>query len=177
MENFENNPDAPLALREAKRLQKDLEAQCFYRFRNCLYDPWFYKPRYTIKEYAWAFCKEPSLAYMTAHYLDELLEDIPSTKEMTKTEMIAGCKHYLDEFTKVADANPENRTKRAVAVSRVIRFSGQKEFLRDVALPDRKVRGERSLYDTMKRKLLDIYIENHWQPGWEFYQRIFKREK
>lgn len=180
-----NHPDAPLAYKEAERLSQYIDSQYYYRYGNCIFDPWRFRPLYTISEFAWSFTNQPSLAPMTAIYLSELLEDIPRAKDMKIITMIKVSKDYFDRFEQIPkDSNGNSLTEsqrknmKAKVISQMFRFYFQKNYIKNVVLPTRKKLDDNyNLYTAMKKKLLELHDDHHWLPAMDFYNKIFKKEE
>lgn len=178
-EKIQKSPDAPLALKEAQRLKEYIESVNLYRFRNCLYDPEMYKARWTIAEFAWAFVSDPSLASMTSCYLHDILEDIKNTRNMSKLDMLKTASLYLLQYRLAEEKETKGpkkpRTLRSIAVARCVRFCTQKEFIQTIAIPDKQLRGDASLYNVIKQKVLDLFINDQWQPGFDFHKYMIAK--
>lgn len=162
--------DLDLALKEANRLKDYIDSTQYYRYRNRVYDPFRYKPLYTIAEFAWTFTEVPRIAPVTAIYLEQILEDIPVVKGMSKREMVASAKKYLDEYLVEESSKHASyyirKNRKARSISRLMRVMGQPDFIRIV------LKENKSLFNVGKKKMLELYDQN-WLPGMQFYQRIF----
>lgn len=169
--------DSILAMEEAHRLAKYIDSMQYYRYRNCIYDPWRYKPIYTISEFAWTFTQHPCIAPLTAIYLNEVLEDVPDLKDMNKQEMVIACRKYIDAFhalqAQTSVKSMENyikKNKRVRALALVMRVFAQNSFYNTV------LKQEKLLYDVGRERLIALHEIDHWAPALDFYQRIYDRD-
>lgn len=166
MSNVSTNSE--FVLQETKTLSDMIEDLGLYRRKNFLYDPDFFRPRYSITGFVWGFCKCPSVANQVSENLKHgkyALQDIHDCTCISALEISKLICQLMKNNTKLCGL------KQKANLANIFWIFLQKKVWEKLVASQNK-----TLVQTTKDKLRHFYFEDNWQPAKSFYKSLFKKE-
>lgn len=149
-----NTTNQVLIKYEVQKLIQLVSYKDLYRKGIYLYDVEKFRPQYNIAEFAWTFCEIPLIANQVVKLLDESLEDIIMSDDMSDDEILDWVNSKWDDF------EHQICTKRGVKMC---------EFLYFICTPR-----VYTLFTDLNPliELLELSKEKGWSPAHNFIQML-----
>jgi len=145
---------------ESERLTTLLSTLHYYRYRDYIYDPFRYKPLFTVEEYVWTFTKYPQYSKNIINNLNNSLKDVPTLKEPSLDESSAIISKYLTR----ANNSEISKMQQMIEISNIFRFLSERQIWKVYEQQHR-------FKNVVKQKLIEF--EPKWPPANVFYKKLF----